>query len=65
VSPEGNPGGRFIEIRRMWITMLNKILVLIKGAGDLAAGVAVSLHKCDMKVIMTEIAMALLLYNLY
>lgn len=45
-----------MEIRRMWITMLSKILVLIKGAGDLATGVAVSLHKCGMKVIMTEIA---------
>lgn len=45
--------------------MLNNILVLIKGAGDLATGVAVSLHKCGPKVIMTEIAMALLLYNLH
>lgn len=56
VSPEGNPGGRFREIRRMWVTILNNILVLIKGAGDLATGVAVSLHKCGMKVIMIEIA---------
>jgi hypothetical protein len=65
VSPEGNPGVRFMEIRRMWVTMLNNILVLIKGAGDLATDVAVSLHKCGLKVIMTEIAMVLLLYNLY
>jgi xanthine dehydrogenase accessory factor len=36
--------------------MLGDILVLIRGAGDLATGVAVSLHKCGMKVIMTEIA---------
>lgn len=56
VSPEGNPSGRFREIRRMWVTMLNNILVLIKGAGDLATGVAVSLHKCGMRVVMTEIA---------
>lgn len=32
------------------------MLVLIKGAGDLATGVAVRLHRCGFRVIMTEIA---------
>lgn len=32
------------------------MLVLIKGAGDLASGVALRLHRAGMKVIMTEIS---------
>jgi xanthine dehydrogenase accessory factor len=36
--------------------MLNEILVLIKGAGDLATGVAYRLHRVGMQVVMTEVA---------
>lgn len=32
------------------------MLVLIKGAGDLASGVAVRLHRAGMKIVMTDIA---------
>lgn len=31
------------------------VLVLVKGAGDLATGVAYRLYKCGMKVVMTEV----------
>ncbi len=36
--------------------MLNEILVLMKGAGDLATGVAYRLHRVGMQVVMTEVA---------
>ena len=32
------------------------MLVLIKGAGDLASGVALRLHRAGIKVVMTDIA---------
>ena len=36
--------------------MLKEILVLMKGAGDLATGVAYRLHRAGMQVVMTEVA---------
>lgn len=45
--PDGNP--------RDMIDISNT-LVLIKGAGDLATGVAARLHRCGFKVVMTELA---------
>ena len=36
-----------------------RVLVLIKGAGDLASGVAWRLHRCGFPVVMTEIAQPL------
>jgi len=35
---------------------VKRMLVVIKGAGDLASGVAVRLHHAGMKIVMTEIA---------
>ena len=39
--------------------------ILIKGAGDLATGIAARLHACGYKIVMTEIAVPLtcLLYT--
>ena len=34
-------------------------LVLIRGAGDLASGIALRLHRCGFPVVMTEIAQPL------
>jgi xanthine dehydrogenase accessory factor len=34
---------------------LNRVLVLIRGAGDLASGVAARLHRCGFPVVMTEL----------
>ena len=33
--------------------------ILIKGAGDLATGIAARLHACGYKIVMTEIAVPL------
>ncbi len=35
---------------------MNKHKVLIKGAGDLASGIALRLHRCGFKIVMTEIS---------
>ena len=35
--------------------MIDDILILIRGAGDLASGVAWRLHRCGYSVVMTEI----------
>jgi xanthine dehydrogenase accessory factor len=40
----------------MPLTCTNHILVLIKGAGDLASGVAARLHRSGFPVVMTELA---------
>ena len=37
-------------------TMENRGLAVIKGAGDLASGIALRLHRCGYQIIMTEIA---------
>ena len=34
---------------------LSPVLVLIRGAGDLATGVAVRLYRCGFQVVMTEL----------
>ena len=34
---------------------MSRSLVLIKGAGDLASGVAARLHRCGFAVVMTEL----------
>jgi xanthine dehydrogenase accessory factor len=39
---------------------LNRILVLIRGAGDLASGVAARLHRCGFPVVMTELPQPLM-----
>lgn len=39
--------------------LFRHVLVLIKGAGDLASGVAWRLHRCGFPVVMTEIAQPL------
>ncbi len=39
---------------------LSRILVLIKGAGDLASGVAARLHRCGFSVVMTELPQPLM-----
>lgn len=39
--------------------LIRPMLVLIRGAGDLASGVAVRLHRCGFNVIMTELAQPL------
>lgn len=39
---------------------LSRILVLIKGAGDLASGVAARLYRCGFQVVMTELPQPLL-----
>jgi xanthine dehydrogenase accessory factor len=39
--------------------MLNELLILIKGAGDLATGIGWRLHRCGFPVVMTEIAQPL------
>lgn len=39
---------------------LSRILVLIKGAGDLASGVAARLYRCGFRVIMTELPQPLM-----
>ena len=36
--------------------MENRGLAVIKGAGDLASGIALRLHRCGYQIIMTEIA---------
>jgi xanthine dehydrogenase accessory factor len=36
--------------------MLDELLILIKGAGDLATGIGWRLHRCGFPVVMTEIA---------
>ena len=38
----------------------SQILVLIRGAGDLASGVAARLHRCGFPVVMTELAQPLM-----
>lgn len=38
--------------------------ILIKGAGDLATGIAARLHACGYKIVMTEIAFLLLCEDL-
>lgn len=35
--------------------MENRGLAVIKGAGDLASGIALRLHRCGYQIIMTEI----------
>lgn len=37
-------------------TELSKLTVLIRGAGELASGVAHRLHQCHLKVCLTELA---------
>ncbi|MGC8779403.1 MAG: selenium-dependent molybdenum cofactor biosynthesis protein YqeB [Anaerolineae bacterium] len=39
---------------------LSRMLVLIKGAGDLASGVAARLHRCGFRVVMTELPQPLM-----
>jgi len=39
---------------------LNRLLVLIRGAGDLASGVAARLHRCGFPVVMTELPQPLM-----
>jgi len=39
---------------------LSRILVLIRGAGDLASGVAGRLHRCGFPVVMTELPQPLM-----
>ncbi len=39
---------------------LNRFLVLIRGAGDLASGVAARLHRCGFPVVMTELPQPLM-----
>lgn len=39
--------------------MLDELLILIKGAGDLATGIGWRLHRCGFPVVMTEIAQPL------
>ncbi len=38
------------------MNQFDQMLVLIKGAGDLASGVAARLHRCGFPVVMTELA---------
>ena len=38
------------------MNQFDQLLVLIKGAGDLASGVAARLHRCGFPVVMTELA---------
>ncbi len=43
---------------------LRPLLVLIKGAGDLASGVAARLHRCGFSVVMTELPQPLMVRRL-